>query len=204
MTTRISFRLAGALGFWMISMALGLLMLLRYENTPSQEGDAPKLWPVESVIPRQTGAPALLMFVHPECPCTRASLGELRGVMEQTEARKRVFVLVLADPALPRKAQETDMWRTAAAIPGVTVLADEDGEEARRFRSSTSGRIVYYGGDGRLLFAGGITASRGHAGDNAGRKSLAALLAGSAPMSAVTPVFGCPLFDRCTSAAARP
>jgi hypothetical protein len=188
----------------MISMALGLMMLLRYENTPGREGEAPQVWPAESAIPRQMGAPALLMFVHPECSCTRASLGELRWVMEQTEPRNRVFVLLLAEPGLPCKAQETEMWRTAAAIPGVTVLADQGGAEARRFQSSTSGRIVYYGEDGRLLFAGGITASRGHAGENAGRKSVAALLKGSAPMSTVTPVFGCPLFDVCPSASAKP
>ena len=49
------------------------------------------------------------------------------------------------------------------------------------------------------LFAGGITASRGHSGDNAGRSVLVALLHGAGPRPGgpvarhTSPVFGCPL-----------
>jgi hypothetical protein len=44
-----------------------------------------------------------------------------------------------------------------------------------------------------LLFAGGITAARGHAGDNAGRSAIETLLAGGRPGYDRTPVFGCPI-----------
>ena len=58
-------------------------------------------------------------------------------------------------------------WRSAAAIPGVTVHVDHDGGEARRFGAETSGFVVLYDAHGELLFAGGITTGRGQAGDNA-------------------------------------
>jgi hypothetical protein len=199
-----SFRLAGALGAWALSAALGSMMLSRYETTPSAERNAPADWPAESTIPRPSGATALLMFVHPECSCTRASLEELRWVMERSEGRARVFVLVLTKPALPRKVQETEIWRTATAIPGVTVLPDQKGAEARRFQCSNSGRVLYYGADGALLFAGGLTASRGHFGESAGRDTLIALLKGASPQCRNTPVFGCPLFDVCASTGTKP
>ena len=51
-----------------------------------------------------------------------------------------------------------------------------------------------YDAEGVLQFAGGITGSRSHAGDNAGRRSLVALMSDGAPERAATSVYGCPLF----------
>jgi hypothetical protein len=45
-----------------------------------------------------------------------------------------------------------------------------------------------------LIFSGGITASRGHAGENAGVLALVALLTHGRPERRATSVFGCPLF----------
>ena len=42
-----------------------------------------------------------------------------------------------------------------------------------------------------LTFSGGITAARGHQGDNDGRRSVLASLAGTATGLPMTPVFGC-------------
>jgi hypothetical protein len=59
-----------------------------------------------------------------------------------------------------------------------------------------------YGPGGDLLFSGGITAARGHSGDNCGRSTIISLLTeetANAPVRAgpaQTFVFGCPLFDR--------
>jgi hypothetical protein len=52
-----------------------------------------------------------------------------------------------------------------------------------------------YDRDGRLLFQGGITISRGHAGDNPGRSALVALLNHELVSEVETPVYGCSLFD---------
>jgi hypothetical protein len=47
------------------------------------------------------------------------------------------------------------------------------------------------------MFAGGITESRGHSGDNAGRSAITAMVLGETLPKAAghTPVYGCPLFD---------
>jgi hypothetical protein len=52
---------------------------------------------------------------------------------------------------------------------------------------------LLYDTAGRLLFSGGITAARGHSGDNAGREAIVALLAGAPTDRTQTPVFGCKL-----------
>jgi hypothetical protein len=73
----------------------------------------------------------------------------------------------------------------------VRALEDPDGEEARRFGASTSGQTLLYSGKGRLLFNGGITASRGHIGPNDGWDAVVSLLQTGTAKHQTTPVFGC-------------
>ena len=87
----------------------------------------------------------------------------------------------------------TGLADRAASVPGVTLVRDEGGREAARFRALASGLTVLYGADGRRLFSGGITASRGHEGDSFGRRRLLALLDGRPTDRDDSPVFGCTL-----------
>jgi hypothetical protein len=105
-------------------------------------------------------------------------------------------VCFLRTATIDMKSAETDNWREAARIPGVQVQCDDDGLEARQFGVETSGDTVLYAPTGQLLFHGGITISRGHAGDNPGREAIEALLSGGAARTTSTPAFGCSLFRR--------
>jgi hypothetical protein len=79
-------------------------------------------------------------------------------------------------------------------------VRDDQGAQSARFGAATSGQTFLYDARGNLQFSGGITAARAHAGDNAGRSSLVAMLnASGAPVASRTSVFGCPLFDRSRS-----
>jgi len=49
-----------------------------------------------------------------------------------------------------------------------------------------------------LVFSGGITQSRGHAGDNAGENAIISLINTRAADQAKTPVFGCSLTEKKT------
>jgi hypothetical protein len=73
------------------------------------------------------------------------------------------------------------------------VIEDREGADARLFGAFTSGQTFLYNPGGRLLFNGGITASRGHSGDNIGRDGIVALLHGGTFAQNVTPAFGCSL-----------
>jgi hypothetical protein len=135
------------------------------------------------------------MLAHPHCTCTRASLGELAEAIARARVRPRTYVVFMAPETLGRGWEMTDLWRTAASLPDVTVVRDEDGREARRFGAETSGQTLLYDEHGALVFNGGITGARAHAGDNAGRQSLVALLNLASAERARTNVFGCPLFN---------
>jgi hypothetical protein len=179
---------------WIIAVVAGLSVLWSWENTPGATGDAPPRWPADSGLSRAADAPTLILFAHPQCSCTRASLGEFAEILARATSPPRTYVVFLKPVGIGVDWEKTDLWRAAVKLPGVTVIRDDDGLEATRFGVITSGQTVLYDQSGELLFSGGITGARGHAGDNAGRASLVSLLnQGSTDLSA-TSVFGCPLF----------
>ena len=120
------------------------------------------------------------------------------------------FVVVLRPADVDQMWFQTDLVSSAWQIPGVTVVSDHDGRKAQNFGVSTSGHSLLYAADGRLVFSGGITASRGHAGDNDGSDAIMRLVCPEAPRRPLTStdtnpadqnaqqettcVYGCPLF----------
>jgi hypothetical protein len=180
---------------WLLAVLAGVAGLTEFSNTAGGAGEPPASWPAESQIPRSSDDPTLLVFVHPHCPCSRASIGELEVLLAACRETPATFVVFTQPEGTTDDWVETDLWRKTSAIRGVSVVRDATGAEARRFRSETSGQAVLYDPSGRLLFSGGITLSRGHAGDNPGRQALTRLLRGQALTHSATPVFGCPLFE---------
>jgi hypothetical protein len=67
------------------------------------------------------------------------------------------------------------------------------GETARAFGAKTSGFTALYAPDGRLLFHGGITASRGHEGDSAGAAAIVDFVVLGTASVRNTAVYGCGL-----------
>lgn len=180
---------------WLLAAVAGLSVLWKYDNEPGVAATAPARWPAASAIARTPGKPTLILFAHPHCSCTPASLSELSEVLARATTRPATYVVFLKPEGFTEGWEQTSLWKTAASIPGVTLVRDDDGREARRFGSATSGQTLLYDTDGARQFSGGITGSRAHAGDNAGRRSLVALLGGERTTVASTSVFGCPLFS---------
>jgi hypothetical protein len=118
---------------------------------------------------------------------------ELALLMAHCAKKVGARVIFYAPRSEGAKWATTDLWRSAAIIPGVRVLKDPDGEEARRFGASTSGQTLLYDLNGHLMFNGGITAGRGHIGPNGGWDAILSLLDRGTPQRNTTAVFGCPL-----------
>jgi hypothetical protein len=162
--------------------------------------------PTHGALTLAAHGPTLILFAHPRCPCTRASLAELRRVLSPFTGKVAAHVVFFhADPDSGGFAA-TDTYKLAQSIPGVVVSLDPDGRDAERFGVTTSGHVVLYGDNGQLLFSGGITPARGHEGDSPGRQRLSELLArettqASAKGEATTipvvgAVYGCSLRGR--------
>src|SRR5215472_17081461 len=178
---------------WFAGIAFGARRLLDYENTPAVRANAPEAWPKASRIPHTPGMPTIVVMGHPKCPCTRSTIGELALLMTRLHSQATAAVLFIRPEGTPPDWEETDLWRNAAAIPGVTVLADPGYREADLFGAQASGQTFLYDASGHLQFNGGITALRGHSGDNIGRSSIVALLTGEGTAQRQTSVYGCSL-----------
>jgi hypothetical protein len=183
---------------WIAAVAFGLGSLFQYENTPGPVGSVSQEWP-NTQIERATDRPTLVMLAHPRCPCTVASVAELAQIMAQLQGKVAAYVLLVKPGESGPDWEDTNLRRNAEAIPGVKVIFDPDGVEASRFGAETSGHTLLFAADGHLLFSGGITASRGHAGDNAGESAIGALVNHQVPAQNRTLVFGCALAHSATT-----
>jgi hypothetical protein len=178
---------------WLCLTAGGMHLLFRYMNQPGSDRPAPAIWPSESRIPHSGAKPTLIMFVHPHCSCSDASLTQLEAVLERNPGRLDAVLAFIRPPGVTKEWSKTSLWHKAVANPAFHAVVDRDGAEALRFGASTSGRALLYSSEGKLLFDGGLTAARGETGDSPGCLALNAILAGAPAPVASTPVFGCPL-----------
>jgi len=137
----------------------------------------------------------MLLTLHPQCVCSRATLEELGRLLAQVSKPIHVEIL-LYQPESTGDWGQTGLVAQARSIPGVVVRQDLNGNESKRFGMSVSGHAVLYSPDGRLLFSGGITRARGHSGDNTGRSAIVSLVSHGEPAARRTPVFGCSILDR--------
>ena len=89
---------------------------------------------------------------------------------------------------------ETANVVAAAALSDRDLIIDRGGLIADRFGVVASGTVMLFESAGHNLFLGGITASRGHVGENSGLAALRNLLNGKATSGDRNlPVFGCRL-----------
>ena len=179
---------------WVLAIGGGLSVVWAFDNTPGVAGSAPARWPSDAHLARAEDRPTLVLLAHPQCSCTRATLAELAEVLARAANRPKTYVLFLKPFGFAQDWEKTDLWQSAASLPDVTVIRDDEGVEASRFGALTSGETVLYDTEGALRFSGGITGARGHAGDNAGRASLLDALNHGRSQREQTAVFGCPLF----------
>lgn len=179
---------------WACSAGAGWWVLARYEVSPETAGAQTPSWPADCSIGVDDTKYSLLLFAHPHCPCTRASIGELERLLATAGEYVRTTVVFYR----PRDASDewvnSDLWNKVKGMQGIEARIDPGAESARRFGVGVSGHALLYGSDGRLRFSGGITTSRGHEGDNLGRSSIVAILRGKTPLTQSSAVFGCRLF----------
>jgi len=173
---------------WFVTIIGGFGVLAKYQFTSGAGATAP------AAVAALAGAkPELIVFLHPQCPCSRASVTELSRITSKVGDRLKTTVYVYAPKEKPKDWVESGLFKQASAIPGVVVNQDPEGAAARRYGVRTSGQVLLYSSAGKLLFSGGITDSRGHEGDNDGEDAIVRFALYNQAPRPVTPVFGCSL-----------
>ena len=189
--------LIAVIALWAVAVVGGEAWMWRYQLTPgAAPAAAPRTWPADAPVPAHPGKPLLLMVAHPQCACTRASLNELRRLVARFEAlpvQPDLYLSLIVPAGAGAGWIDGPVLRNASSIRGVRVVVDPGGRFAERLGATTSGHVLVYGGDGALLFSGGITSARAHEGDSIGQNAIVRALYGGKPPVDRTPVFGCGL-----------
>lgn len=179
---------------WALILACGFGGLITYQMRAGAPAIAPDIWPADADLPFDSQRYNLVMFAHPKCPCSEASLEELKVILTQRRDEMKSTICFFDPEGASADWTQTSLVRAARSIPGVNVVMDRKGSIAGKFGALTSGQILMFDGQGHRVFAGGITGSRGHAGDNRGRSLVLALAKNEVCGAAgLTPVYGCAL-----------
>ncbi|MDB6079961.1 MAG: hypothetical protein JWO82_3708 [Akkermansiaceae bacterium] len=182
------------IALWLVALGFGFHRLAAYSLRP---GETPAVivtdWPAGLPIERSSGPPTLIVTLHPECPCSKATLTELQRIAASTPSLRLYAVFETYD-ALPEEIHGSALWRQATAIQGLNAMIDAEGKIAAQLGNKTSGEVRLFSSQGTLLFSGGITASRGHSGENPASDAVIALASGSSTTPQLhVPTFGCVL-----------
>lgn len=194
--TASSICLSVCLVVWLTGLAIGFAQLANYGSEPGERGEVALMMPVIDEIRLDADRPTLVMFIHPKCPCTRASLGELSELLARHGNEFHCYLVFVRPQSCSIEWVKSDLWRQAIGFSGVESLIDDGADIASRFGAKTSGETMLYLPNGSLVFRGGITFSRGHSGDNLGIAHIEDCLTGTPRRLLETPVFGCPLFSK--------
>ncbi len=188
---------------WLLAVGFGFWQVTSYSHRIGAASSTPVVWPTQSHLMRDENQATLVVFLHPRCPCSEATISELERVVAHCQDRLTIHTVFEKSTVTEPK---TSLKSMAGRLPGNINYHDESGVEGRNFGATTSGYTLLFDKGGHLLFNGGATSERGHAGDNLGSSLLLAAIRKASSSSSLsvnpanTPVFGCPLFHSPTNA----
>lgn len=179
---------------WLIIMVGCFAAITAYKSTAGAAATVPAAWPSDIPLARPANQAMLLMFLHPRCPCSRASLSQLHE-LRSAQQSGALRIIALRPENAEQAWMEGDIIQQARQIPSAELIWDDGGRLAARFGARTSGHVLIYNEHGLLTFSGGITSLRGHDGWNTHAAAAAAQWRGDSGSARETPVFGCPLIE---------
>lgn len=191
-------------------LLVGLGLLTHYQTQPGPVGEIPaELTPaalaslsnasVDSVgvgrgVTSSESPWQLLIFAHPKCPCTRATINNLELALRTANHRLEIVPVIFRPIHGDATWLQTESTERLSLVAQRPLVDDVDSQLARQFGVRVSGHCLLYDGDGKLRFSGGITASRGHEGRCRPLSALTKALEGHPIAQTKWPVYGCQMY----------
>jgi len=186
---------------WAAACSTGFGALWVYSNTRGDLGQPTAPWPADQPLTLDDDRPTLVLFAHPKCPCTDATLSQLERLQGRYPDRFGIRVVLYEPEQADLTWRSTRLWRRAQRLSEAAVLADPAGRITAAFGAATSGQTGLFAPSGELLFWGGLTSARGHEGDSLGSDAVAEAVQSGLSRSTNAPVFGCTILGSCSSTA---
>ncbi|SMP75553.1 AhpC/TSA family protein [Neorhodopirellula lusitana] len=190
---------------WKISLiaillpgVVGMSQLMSYSNTPGEtRTTVPQVIPTElistTLSDEKRAQSKVLVFYHPHCPCTRATIRSLQRLESMFAPDTQIVGYAYQPASKDDNWIETTTTQALRSLQNATVLADRDAQACEDFEIVTSGHVLVYDHNGELKFSGGITPSRGHEGSCASGTAFLNSVNGKTNAEQSWPVFGCPI-----------
>ncbi|QDS86054.1 hypothetical protein EC9_02120 [Rosistilla ulvae] len=195
---------------WLVAVAGCFAWITDYglRTNPSNLSQDVANWPSQSSLPLADQSPTLVLFLHPKCSCSEATVGELQKILSAVATQSSPLPNTLIVASMP--TNEPSDWRDsrlnqrAQTLPNSTLVPDHQGIECARFGVNTSGTVMLFDPAGKQLFSGGVTTARGQAGESRAGGWLRTLLTQhdathhphpDRDMCVVQPAFGCKLLS---------
>ena len=178
---------------WSIALLCGFILIAWYTNRAGEASFPPRS--LSKTMPISLNQQyQLLMFIHPKCACSRSSIRELERLISRCPDSISCTFFCYLPSKKASQWSNSDIIKSTRSIPDSKTIYDIDGMWAKKFDAKTSGQVLLYDSAGMLLFSGGITAGRGHEGENTGRSFITNVVRNNSNESMQCPVFGCPIF----------
>jgi hypothetical protein len=182
--------------FWVMSL------IGRYEGTPGEAATVPTQWPQNCSIKPNPAKQTLLFFLHPRCACSLASMQEFKHALQHfartanlSSENIDINCVFTCPDTNYTEWTNTVLVNRAREIPDATIRFDRNGTIINQFHVTTSGHVLLYSKNGKLMYSGGVTLARGHEGNNKNREAFENAMSDSTTSSDECPVFGCKLLD---------
>lgn len=178
---------------WLVTIAVVLRGWMDFEHSPGRNVRPQAQWPVSTQLRLDRDHGTLVVFLHPFCPCSRATLERLEQVLSDSSKKPTCcFMIAPVASSVEIDARSANLRLAKAMSPSRTFI-DGNKSEARLFDPTTSGHVFYYDAGGSLRFSGGVLVERGSNQPNTFAEALYRAINNPTYPVVHTPVFGCSL-----------
>src|SRR5687767_119806 len=102
---------------WLAASGWGMWRLASYSLASGAQEVPSAQWPPGAATERNPTGFTVVITLHPECPCSEATVEELDGIIAHGAGRLQARLLFVELPGLP-PAEESKLWQRASRIAG--------------------------------------------------------------------------------------
>src|SRR4051812_19835544 len=101
--------LAAATASWLAAACIGIAMLTAYSNIPGPASRTSADWPAGTRLELNRTGATLIVFAHPQCPCSRATVGELEKIEVLNHGELQTYVVFIEPQSVGDDWDDTDL-----------------------------------------------------------------------------------------------